>query len=167
MKNLNFYDILSSSLLKTEQAQLISVMERDILLKTWLQEGGLKKYYVELQNDFEQTTLLNYAIAALDLPVDILTRDLKEKKYLPLAVKRFEALRKNQNPIDDFKEASLIALALYERWLKVNSWKGLCTEIGLNNKEMQFHIIQNWQTILSILFCASNYDMDLLRYHYG
>ncbi len=162
MKNLKFYDLLSSNLLKTELSQLILIMERDPLLEAWLQEVGFRKYHIDLKNDFDQATLLNYALTAQDLPIDTLTKDLKEKKYLPLAVKRFEALRKSQNPIDGFKEASLIALALYERWIKVKTWKGLCGEIGLNNSEMHFRILQNWQTVLSILFCASNYDTELL-----
>jgi hypothetical protein len=156
MKNLTFYDLLSSSLLKTEQAQLVSIIDRDPVLAAWLQEGGFKKYYIDLGKDYRQTSLLSYGFVALDLPEDILNQALNEKKYLPLAVRRFEALRKSENQIEGFKEASLISLALYERWVKVNSWKGLFTEIDFNNKKKHFSIFQSWQTVLSILFCASN-----------
>ncbi len=157
-----FFQSLKDSLNENDQKILIESAKQDNLILKQIRNNEFFMHCVEsFGNSLEKWSLGRVAMLSVDSKFDVLGKDVKEKHYLKNAISILDETFKNHSKEIDFQRATYIALALFERKRKSQSWSGLLEE--LSNGFSRKSILMTWRTSLAILYSLIDFDVDLLQ----
>ncbi|MBW6472793.1 MAG: tetratricopeptide repeat protein [Anaerolineaceae bacterium] len=157
-----FFQSLKDSLNENDQKILIESAKQDNLLLNQIRNNDFFMQCVEsFGNSLEKWSLGKVAMLSVDSKIDVVGKDVKEKYYLKNAISVLDETFKNHAKEIDFQRATYIALALFERKRKSQSWSGLLEE--LSNGFSRKSTLSTWRTSLAILYSLIDFDDDLLQ----
>lgn len=162
MNSTYFFQSLKDRLNENDQKILIESAKQDKLLLSYIRNNDVFTQCVEtFGNSLEKWSLGKIAMFSVEAKTDVLGKDVKDKHYLKKAISLLDETFKNQSKEIDFQRSAYIALALYERKRKNQSWTGLLEE--LSNGFVRKSIVLKWRTSLAILFSLLNDDENFLQ----
>ena len=157
-----FFQSLRDSLNENDQTILIESAKLDKLFLKQIRNNDFFKQCVEsFGTSLDKWSLGKVAMLSVNSKIELLEKDVKEKHYLKNAISILDETFKNHGKEIDFQRASYIALALFERKRKSQSWSGLLDE--LSNGFSRKSTLLTWRTSLAILYSLINNDDDLLQ----
>ena len=157
-----FFQSLRDSLNENDQKILLESAKQDkLLLKQIRNNDFFMKCVESFGNSLDKWSLGKVAMLSMNSKIEVLGKDVKEKHYLKNAISILDETLKQHAKEIDFERATYIALALFERKRKSQSWSGLLEELskGFSRKST----LLTWRTSLAILYSLINYDDDLLE----
>jgi tetratricopeptide (TPR) repeat protein len=163
MKSTGFFQFLDKNISISDQKELFESIRLDsIIWEAFLDIHLIKEVAEQYGKTVENWTIGNICLLGVGMSPDILTKPIREKLYLKKAIYLFENTRNNVNPVETLEEATLLALALYERGAKAQNWKGLLTDLGIQKFESRSQFVNCWRTPLAILYSFLGYHDELL-----
>ncbi|MBE0685534.1 MAG: hypothetical protein IH585_05995, partial [Anaerolineaceae bacterium] len=157
-----FFQSLRDSLNENDQKILIESAKQDKLFLKQIRNNDFFIQCVEsFGNSLNNWSLGKVAMLSVDSKIELLGKDVKEKYYLKNAISILDETFKNHNKEINFQRATYIALALFERKRKSQSWSGLLEE--LSNGFSRKSTLLTWRTSLAILYSLINCDDDFLQ----
>ncbi len=157
-----FFQSLRDNLNENDQKILIESIKQDkLLLKQFRNNDFFMQCVENFGNSLENWSLGKVAMLSVDSKIEVLGNDVKDKHYLKNAILILEETFKTHSKEIDFQRAVYIALALFERKRKNQTWSGLLEElsIGVSRKS----VLMKWRTSLAILYSLVNGDENLLK----
>ncbi|HSM25715.1 MAG TPA: hypothetical protein VK856_12690, partial [Anaerolineaceae bacterium] len=157
-----FFQSLKDSLNELDQRILLESINQDKLIQKQISNPEFFTQCVEkFGSNINKWTLGNIACLSLGIKPDLLHKDVNEKYYLKNAITYLDDNLKNQIGEMDFTKAAYIALALFERKRKNQSWSGLIEELSV--RQQRKNILSTWRTSLAILFSLLADDESFLQ----
>ena len=157
-----FFQSLKDSLNENDQKILIESAKQDKLLLKQIRNNDFFMQCVEsFGKSLDKWSLGKVAMSSVNSKIELLGKDVKEKHYLKNAISILDETFKNHSKEIDFQRATYIALALFERKRKNQSWTGLLEE--LSNGFSRKSTLLTWRTSLAILYSLIDFDDDLLQ----
>ena len=157
-----FFQSLKDSLNENDQKILIESAKQDKLLLKQIRNNDFFMQCVEsFGKSLDKWSLGKVAMSSVNSKIELLGKDVKEKHYLKNAISILDETFKNHSKEIDFQRATYIALALFERKRKNQSWTGLLEE--LSNGFSRKSTLLTWRTSLAILYSLTDFDDDLLQ----
>ncbi|MDO9085762.1 MAG: tetratricopeptide repeat protein [Anaerolineaceae bacterium] len=156
-----FFKSLKDSLNEIDQKILIESANQDKVILSKISNYDFYSQCIEtFGNKLSTWTLGKIALFSIGIKIDILDKDIKEKFYLKNSISVVDDTLKNHIKEVDFTKATNIALALFERKRKNQSWIGLIDELssGIPRK----YVLTTWRTSISILYSLLNDDENFL-----
>ncbi len=164
MKSTSFFQYFDEKFSQTDQKKLFESLRLDSTIwDAFIELPTTQKIVDTLGTDVESWNLGVISLIQSGLSPQILARPISEKLYLKQAVSLFESLRSGSAKVQDLKQATLLALALYERGLKTNDWRGILSELGLQRFESRSAFYHCWRTTLAILYSLLENSVDFLQ----
>ncbi len=164
MKTSDFFSYLNNNFSTSDLKSLFQIFRQDPILWNVVQNlPTLSRMKEKYGNSLNSWSLSKLCFSHLDLIDNILAKPVKDKLYLSKAIKLLEAVRIGKVNINNFHDATLLALALYERGLKKKNWTGLIEELNPNNEVSRVNFYLNWRTAFAILFNLLDYDEQFLE----
>ncbi len=161
MNTTTFFKTLSDHFNEIDQKIFIEAINQDQLIQKHLMNPDFFQQCVEaFGNNLSNWSLGKVACLSLGIKPELLQKDVNEKFYLKKSIAIFDNNLKDLNADLDFEKATHIALALFERKRKNQSWNGVIQE--LSNRQPRKKILPNWRTSLAILYSLLNYDENFL-----
>ncbi len=163
MKSTGFFQFLDKNISINDQKDLFESIKLDPIIWTSFTNLPLiKKITDELGFSVENWTLGKICLIEAGLSLDILSKPIRDKLYLKKAISLFENSRINSNSTHSLEDATLLALALYERGSKTKNWKGILNDLGIQKFESRSQFVSCWRTPLAILYSFLGNHDDLL-----
>jgi len=163
MKSTGFFQFLDKNISINDQKTLFESIKLDpIIWNSFTNLSLIKKITEELGCSIENWTLGKICLIEAGLSLDILSKPIRDKIYLKRAISLFENSRISANPLHDLEEATLMALALFERGLKTKNWKGILNDLGIQKFDSRSQFVSCWRTPLAILYSLLGNHDDLL-----
>lgn len=161
MNTTTFFHSINDHLNEKDQLILIESINQDPLIQSQIINPEFFQQCVDFFGEsFSKWSLGKVACLSLGIKPEILKKDVNEKYYLKKSISLFDNhLRGMINDLD-IQKAAYIALALFERKRKNQSWDGVLKE--LSSRQPRIKLLPNWRTVLAILFSLLDYDEKLL-----
>ena len=157
MNTTTFFKTLTDRFKENDQKIFIEAINQDQLIQKHMMNPDFFQQCVEaFGNNLSNWSLGKVACLSLGINPELLQKDVNEKFYLKKSISILDNNLKDLNNDLDFQKATHIALALFERKRKNQSWNGVFHE--LSNRQPRKKILPNWRTSLAILFSLLNYD---------
>ncbi len=164
MKSTSFFHFFDEKISQTDQKKLFESFRLDsIIWDAFIELPSIQKIVDTIGTDVESWNLGEISLIHFGLSSQILARPISEKLYLKQAVSLFESIRSGSSKVQDLKQATLLALALYERGLKTNDWRGILSELGLQRFESRSTFYHCWRTPLAILYSFLDNSTEFLQ----
>ncbi len=163
MKSTGFFQFLDKNISINDQKDLFESIKLDpIIWSSFTNLPLIKKITEELGFSIENWTLGKICLIEAGLSLDILSKPIRDKLYLKKAISLFESSRINANSTHSLEDATLLALALYERGSKTKNWKGILNDLGIQKFDSRSQFVSCWRTPLAILYSFLGNHDDLL-----
>ncbi len=153
MKTTAFFQFYEDTFSPADQKNISESLKLDpIIWDAFTDLPTVEKIVEKFGNSVTAWNLGAICLNYLGLSETILTKPFAEKLYLRNAVNLLESIRSGADKSLTLKDATYLALAIYERSLKSNNWEGLLAELGLSHFASRSKFILVWRTPLAILF---------------
>ncbi len=160
MKTTIFFQSVYEKINEKDQKIFLDPINHDKLIQSFLSDPDVFNQCVDkFGQNIHKWSLGKVACLSIGIKPEVLRKDVSEKFYLKQSISLYENNLKGIVDLD-FQKATYIALALYERKRKNQSWDGLLEEIS--SRQPRKKVLTNWRTSLAILFSFLDYEEDLL-----
>lgn len=163
MKTTAFFQYFEDTFSSADQKNIFESIKLDpIIWDAFTELSTVEKIVEKFGSSVTDWNLGDICLNYLGLSASILSKPLAEKLYLRNAVNLLESIRSGDEISLTLKDATYLALAIFERSLKSKSWDGLLVELGLSHFASRSKFILAWRSPLAILFSLLKNSEKLL-----
>ncbi|PKO18334.1 MAG: hypothetical protein CVU39_02545 [Chloroflexi bacterium HGW-Chloroflexi-10] len=164
MNTSEFFNLVSNTFSQVENRIFLESLHLDSYLWEAVQDVAFFKKNIEKNgNLLVNWSLGKIALSLVNIHEDILYKSIYEKPYLKKSIQIYDAVRASGEIIADGCEPVYLALALLERFNKLQKWDGIYYEINSHAKRNRFEVYQKWRTPFAIVYQWLPNPDDLIK----